>query len=193
MERVLQGTWWESELTSSSNLRHFGRDLACHYPSSPAGFAPQTEARDSRPGNQKPGSAERGDEFAMNNFFHRAIETWEDEGGAPRCVGDSASVALTGSAAQVEWAERIRILVNADFGRVAAAFRVVAGKQIADKRADTEMILDILEDKRVEVMSRRQAGYFIHDWQEIGDQVRQLVFHDERYKAIKRNRPARPL
>jgi hypothetical protein len=38
--------------------------------------------------------------------------------------------------------------------------------------SDTEAIIAILEDKRAEVMSREEAGYFVHDWQEISDQVR---------------------
>jgi hypothetical protein len=56
---------------------------------------------------------------------------------------------------------------------------------------DTEAVIAILEDKRAEVMSREQAGYFIHDWQEISDQVRQMIFHDARYQAITANRVAR--
>ena len=40
-------------------------------------------------------------------------------------------------------------------------------------------------------MSRTEAGYFIHDWQEIRDQVRQMIFHDPRYQAIKSNRASR--
>jgi hypothetical protein len=34
-------------------------------------------------------------------------------------------------------------------------------------------------------MAHQEAGYFIHDWQELRDQVRQLIMNDERYKAIK--------
>jgi hypothetical protein len=34
-------------------------------------------------------------------------------------------------------------------------------------------------------MRNEEAGYFIHGWQEIGDQVRQLIFRDSRYQAIK--------
>ena len=119
------------------------------------------------------------------------VEAWEGEGGAtrsPLCVPVSMS-----TAGQVEWAERIKREVNAEFDRVAASFRSVSGKQGDDKRADTEAIIAILEDKRAEVMSRKDAGYFIHDWQEIGDQVRQLIFHDPRYQAIKVNRLARRL
>ena len=52
-------------------------------------------------------------------------------------------------------------------------------------------VIAILEEKRAEVMSREQAGYFIHDWQEISDQVRQMILHDDRYQAIKSNRAAR--
>lgn len=98
---------------------------------------------------------------------------------------------LTGTVSQVEWAQRIRHAVNADFTRVAASFRAVADRQTKHRRAATEAILAILEDKRAEVMSNGRAGYFIHDWQEIGDRVRQLIFHDPRYQAIRNNRPAR--
>ena len=40
-------------------------------------------------------------------------------------------------------------------------------------------------------MRREEAGYFIHDWQETGGQVRRMLFDDARYQAIKRARPAR--
>ena len=98
---------------------------------------------------------------------------------------------MSGTASQVEWAERIKCQVNAEFDRVARSFRSVAGKQNDDKRAETEAIIAILEEKRAEVMGREQAGYFIHDWQEISDQVRQMIFQDARYQAIKSNRMAR--
>lgn len=119
------------------------------------------------------------------------IAAWEDEGGAvPEQAGVSV-VPMSGTAAQVEWAERIKLQVNADFDRVAASFRSIAGKQGNDNRADTEAVIAILEEKRAEVMSRKQAGYFIHDWQEISDQVRQMIFHDARFQAIKKKRAAR--
>jgi chaperonin GroES len=94
--------------------------------------------------------------------------------------------ALRGSPSQVEWAERIRVLVNEDFDRVARSLRLVALKQSDRKRADTAVILDILEDKRAAVMSRCEAGYFIHDWQEISDQVRKMIAQDSRYQAIRK-------
>jgi chaperonin GroES len=96
-------------------------------------------------------------------------------------------VALSGSPSQVEWAQRIRVLVNADFDRVARSFQLVALKQSGRKRADTALILAILEEKRATVMSRSEAGYFIHDWQEISDQVRKMIAQDSRYQAIRKN------
>jgi chaperonin GroES len=95
---------------------------------------------------------------------------------------------MSGTVNQVEWAERIKCQVNDEFDRVARSFRSVAGKQSDAARADTEAIIAILEEKRVEVMRRGEAGYFIHDWQELSDQVRQSIFHDVRYQAIKSKR-----
>jgi hypothetical protein len=120
------------------------------------------------------------------------IGAWEDEGGsAPALPAASLTpppqLALSGTPSQVEWAERIRIQVQAEFNRVAASFRSVAGKQDLRKRADTESIIAIVEDLRADVMSRQQAGYFIREWQEIDDQVRQMIFLDPRYQAIKYN------
>ena len=116
------------------------------------------------------------------------LGAWEDEGGSAPALSRVSASALTGSASQVEWAERIKRQVNAEFDRVAATFRSVASKQSNGKRADTDSIIAILEEKRSEVMSKESAGYFIHDWQEIGDQVRQTIYHDARYQAIKSNR-----
>ena len=98
---------------------------------------------------------------------------------------------LSGTANQIEWAERIRGRVNDEFDRVAATFYAVAAKQDAGAKADTQAIVAILEDKRTEVMRRDQAGYFIHDWQEITDQVRQMIFHDPRYSPIRERQESR--
>lgn len=97
---------------------------------------------------------------------------------------------MTGTASQVEWAERIRCRVNDEFDRVARSFREVAAKQSDARRAATEAIIAILEEKRSAVMSRQEAGYFIRDWQDISDQVRQLIAHDPRYPEIKAGRVA---
>lgn len=134
-----------------------------------------------------------------NGSIAGGIEAWEGErGSAPEplhvstaSMSGGANQVLSGTASQVEWAERIRGQVNAEFDRVAASFRAVACKQPDDKRADTGDVIAILEEKRAEVMSRNDAGYFIHDWQEISDQVRLMIFHDPRYQAIKSNRQAR--
>jgi hypothetical protein len=126
-----------------------------------------------------------------NGFGASEIEAWEGEGGAAPAAPRFSEAPLSGTASQVEWAERIKRQLNAEFDRVAASFRSVSGRQGGDKRTDTEAIIAILEDKRVEVMSRTDAGYFIHDWQEIADRVRLLIFHDPRYQAIKANRLAR--
>ena len=127
----------------------------------------------------------------MTVTFPRDIDTWESEGGATPDSRGASAVSMRGTASQVEWAERIKRQVNAEFDRVAASFRSIAAKQGDDKRPDTEAIITILEDKRAEVMSRDQAGYFIRDWQEIRDQVRQMIFDDARYQPIKSKLAAR--
>ena len=115
-----------------------------------------------------------------------AVESWEDEGGAV-----PPSPGMKGTAAQVEWAERIKRTVGAEFDRVAAAFQSVAIKQDAANRADTEAILAVLAEKRAEVMSIDSAGSFIRNWQDIGDQVRTLISSDPRFEAVKWNRATR--
>jgi hypothetical protein len=92
---------------------------------------------------------------------------------------------MTGTVAQIEWAGRIKLQVNDEFNRVAACFQSIADKQSDNKRADTEAIIAILEEKRAEEMAREHAGCFIRDWYEIGDQVRQMIGRDSRYLIIK--------
>jgi hypothetical protein len=98
---------------------------------------------------------------------------------------------MTGTPSQIEWAERIKPQVSAEFDRVAAAFQTVAGNQSEPGRARTQAILAILEEKRAEVMAREQAGYFIHDWQELTDQVRKMIAQDSRYPALVAHRETR--
>ena len=119
------------------------------------------------------------------------IEAGDNEGGStPESAGSSTSP-MSGTPSQVEWAERIKRQVNSEFDRVAASFEVIAERQNYENRTDTEAIIAILNEKRTEVMSKQEAGYFIRDWQEIGDQVRQMIFRDARYLAIKRKRSQR--
>jgi hypothetical protein len=94
-------------------------------------------------------------------------------------------IQLTGTANQIEWAERIRMQVDAEFDRVARVLLEAAGKQGVQAQANTHLIIKILEEKRLEVMANPKAGYFIHDWQELRDQVRQMIMKDNRYKVIK--------
>jgi chaperonin GroES len=95
---------------------------------------------------------------------------------------------MKGSALQVEWAERIRIQVGKEFDRVERNLRSVARRQNPTKRADTEAILSILEEKRAAVLNKQQASYFIRDWQEISDQVQKMIGKDMRFQAIKAGR-----
>ena len=95
---------------------------------------------------------------------------------------------MTGTKNQVEWAEQIKRQVNAEFDRVERAFEKTAAEQPEDARKDTHAIISILNEKRVEVMARDEAGYFIRDWQELRDQVRQMIAQDSRYKVIKGRR-----
>ena len=126
----------------------------------------------------------------MSGVPNKQIEDWEDEGGAARSP-DRAVTSLRSTANQVEWALRIKRQVNEEFDRVAEALRVVARRHRGGRHTETETIITILEEKRSEVMSREDPGYFIRGWQEIGDQVRQLIFQDARYEAIKANWPSR--
>lgn len=137
-----------------------------------------------------------------------SIAVWESEGGAllpaaPRFTAQAAldpnlrpqytagAEQMTGTVNQIEWALQIKERVSAEFDRVAKALKSVAGRQTDQDRVDTQAIIAILEEKRAEVMARTQAGYFIHDWQELNDQVRQMVVRDPRYLAIKNSKTAR--
>jgi hypothetical protein len=110
------------------------------------------------------------------------ISEWEGEGGS---LNETSEKALTGTVNQIEWAKQIKTQVNTEFDRVKTALEAVATKQSGQDRMDTQAVISILEDKRAEVMAHQEAGYFIHDWQELRDQVRQMIMNDDRYKAIK--------
>lgn len=98
---------------------------------------------------------------------------------------------MTGTPSQIEWAEQIRPRVSAEFDRVAKALRTAAGTQAEPDRLDTEGLIAILEEKRVEVMAKGHAGYFIRDWRELTDQVRRMISQDPGYQAIQAARAAR--
>jgi hypothetical protein len=113
------------------------------------------------------------------------ISVWEGEGGSLNEKNEKSEKALTGTVNQIEWAKQIRTQVNAEFDRVVTALEAAAAKQSGQDRVDTQAIIAIVEEKRTEVMEHQDAGYFIHDWQELRDQVRQMIMKDDRYKAIK--------
>jgi hypothetical protein len=98
---------------------------------------------------------------------------------------------MIGTPNQVDWAERIKRQVSAEFDRVAKALESAAGKQADQKRMETLSVIAILEEKWAEVMAKDHAGYFIREWQELRDQVRQMITQDSRYQAIRANRVAR--
>jgi hypothetical protein len=109
------------------------------------------------------------------------ISLWENEGGS---LNEPPGKALTGTLNQIEWAKQIKIQVDAEFDRVIGALEAAAAKQLGRDRMDTHAIIAIVEEKRTEVMEHQAAGYFIHNWQELRDQVRQMIMNDDRYKAI---------
>jgi hypothetical protein len=109
------------------------------------------------------------------------IAIWENEGGS--VTGTSRT--MKGTVNQIAWANQIRGQVDAEFDRVASALQSVAARQTGKDQRNTHAMISILEDKRSEVMANTEAGYFIHDWQELRDQVRQMIINDDRYKAMK--------
>ena len=138
--------------------------------------------------------------------MRETIEAWEGEGGALRQGSDervtprfafarggpvAAEKKMIGTASQMDWAERIRRQVSAEFDRVAKALESAMSRQAEPKRGETLTAIAILEDKRTEVMAQDQAGYFIREWQELRDQVRQMITQDSRYQAIRAKRVAR--
>jgi hypothetical protein len=114
--------------------------------------------------------------------MNERISVWEGEGGSLNLTSEKA---LIGTVNQIEWARQIRTQVNAEFDRVVTALEAAATKQSGQDRMDTQAIIAIVEEKKTEVMQHQDAGYFIHDWQELRDQVRQMIMKDDRYKAIK--------
>jgi hypothetical protein len=59
------------------------------------------------------------------------------------------------------------------------------------RRERTDAILAILQEKRNAVMTQTEAGYFIRDWQDISDQVRQMIVKDPRFQALNFGRGAK--
>ena len=73
---------------------------------------------------------------------------------------------MTGTPNQIELAGQLRLRVADEFDRVAQASLEVARRQTDSDRADTELVLAILEEERARVMAENHAGYFIREWQD---------------------------
>ena len=116
------------------------------------------------------------------------LSVWEGEGGSLNETSDSV---MSGTVNQIAWAKQIKIQVDIEFDRVAKALEAAARNQSSEDRLNIQALIAILEDKRADVMANTEAGYFIHDWQELRYQVRQMIMKDERYKAIKTGSKAR--
>lgn len=91
---------------------------------------------------------------------------------------------MLGTNNQIQWAQQIIPRIHAEFDRVAQALR---GAGNPKERGRTDAILAILEEKRAEVLAHDEAGYFIHDWQEVTDQVRKMITKDPRYREIRKS------
>ena len=98
---------------------------------------------------------------------------------------------MIGTPNQIAWAVQIQSKVDAVFDRVRMVLENAMANQSPVDRADIESIILILEEKRAEVMGNERAGYFIHDWQELGNQVSRMVVTDPRYQAVKVSQTAR--
>jgi hypothetical protein len=132
-----------------------------------------------------------------------ATAGWEDEGGALGQADCALAAKETANSRvkavhtdliaeragatihQAKWAEQIRAHVAAEFDRLAKMLEAVAGMQPEQGRKDTQDVIAILGQKRAEVMARNVAGHFFHDWQELRDQVQQMILQDPRCQPLK--------
>jgi hypothetical protein len=118
----------------------------------------------------------------------KAIAEWEDDGGSAARFSERRMI---GTLSQIAWAVQIKSRVEAEFDRVREVLEYAMTKQSPTDVRDIAAIIGILEDKRTEVVENEQAGYFIHHWQELGNQVSRMVVEDPRYQAIKASQTAR--
>jgi hypothetical protein len=134
----------------------------------------------------------------MENLMADVLGEWESEGGSTIRLDVFSHLAtpgfkttLVGTPNQIEWAERIRDRVHKEFDRVGMILKAVAAKPVRWDQTDTLNLVAILEEKRHDVMANDRAGYFIHDWQELSDQVREMIVKDPRYGEIMARQAAR--
>jgi hypothetical protein len=98
---------------------------------------------------------------------------------------------MIGKTNQLKRAEQIKARINTEFDRIAKALTSSAAKQTGQDQADTEAVIVILEDKRTEIMEKDQASYFINNWRELNDEVREKIVQDQRYRDIDTQRARR--
>jgi hypothetical protein len=140
----------------------------------------------------------------MEDLTADFLGEWESEGGATirldvlthlATPGFEPSIAaktiLVGMPNQIEWAEQIKDRVHKEFDRVGVILKSEAAKQVGWDQIDTLKLVAILEEKRHDVMANDSAGYFIHDWQELRDQVREMIVKDPRHGKIMARQAAR--
>jgi hypothetical protein len=133
----------------------------------------------------------------MEDSTTDVLGEWESEGGATTGLdvfahlstpGFGPNIArktiLVGTPNQIEWAEQIKDRVHKEFDRVGIILNLIAAKQVGWDQTDTLKLVAILEEKRHDVMANDRSGYFIHDWQELSDQVREMIVKDPRYAKI---------
>jgi hypothetical protein len=133
----------------------------------------------------------------MEDLTADVLGEWESDGGATirldafahlATPGFGASIVaktlLVGTPNQIEWAEQIKDRVHKEFDRVGMLLKSAAAKQVGWYQTDTLKLVEILEEKRHDVMANDRAGYFIHDWQELSNQVREMIVKDPRYGNI---------
>jgi hypothetical protein len=98
---------------------------------------------------------------------------------------------MTGTETQIEWGAKLKLRVGTEFDRVSRVFQTVCDKQREPDRAETEAIIAMVGEMRSTVMANDDAGYYIREWQDLKNQVRDMVSQDQRYKAIRANRELR--
>ena len=124
-----------------------------------------------------------------------------DDGNQGHDSGDSSGVPggtwllhnteLTGSSGQIAWAQEIRGRVSMEFNRVRTSIENGSNKFRALDRAETAVLLEMLEAHRETVFSETQAEYFIAEWQNPADRLHRLINSDPRWKTISDARVAR--
>ena len=106
------------------------------------------------------------------------LERWCQEGGTPDFPEDAASGAMRS--------------VIAEFEQIARSLRSVRRRQHGCHREVTDSILQILEEKRTEVMSLGPYSPAIQAWRGVRDPVLPMILSDPRYAALRQKKIKNP-